>query len=251
MTTPATPVLSTDTAIITRLKADWTWLVSHLIILAFVALLVGGAVYEVDSIIARHDAVASSKASALYEKQFAQTQTLLQQLRTDQAASLARDAQYQAEIVQLSKSIQVRDANVKKQQQTDSTLDAVSAGARLAQQTNAQAGQVTVANDLVTIDLPLTRGIVADLDLLVATKADLQDTQTQLTAQTGLTTDAKAQLVDANKVIGAQKIELVDSANVCKAQIKVLKANQRKKLMKVGVVGFVAGFISGVTAHLW
>lgn len=250
-TPPPAPSAPTDTTIITTIKKDWSWLVSHLIILAFVALLVTGAVYGVDSIVASHDAARSQQFAQILATQAAQTQSLQAQLAADQAASAARDAAYQATIAQLSKSIQVRNANAQKQQQTDISLNAADAAARLAQQTNAKAGQITVANDLVTIDLPLTRGIVASLDSLSVAQADLADTQGQLTAQTGLTADAKMQLSDANKVITSQIAELADSRLACTAQIKTLKAQQRKKLIKVGVIAYVAGFVSGVTAHLW
>ena len=245
-----TPVPPTDTTIIATIKKDWSWLASHLIILAFVALLVGGAVYEVDSIIARHDAAASGKYGALLAQQTAQTQTLVQQLAADQAASAARDAQYQATIVQLSKSIQVRDASAKKQQQTDATLNAADAANRLAQQTAAKPGEITVANDSITLDLPLTRGIISRLDSLATLQADFADTQSQLTAQTGLTADANTTVADQNKIIVSQIAELADSHLACTAQVKALKAHYRKKLIKVGVISYVAGFVSGVVTIL-
>ena len=245
-TTPVTPAPTTDTTIVATIKKDWSWLVSHLIAIAFVALLVVGAVYGVDSIVAKHDAATSNKYTAILAQQTAQTQTLVQQLAADQAASAARDAQYVATISQLSKSMQVRDANAKKQQQTDATLNAADAANRLAQQTSAKPGEITVAGDNITLDLPLTRGIVAGLDDLVRAKADLQDTQGQLTAQTGLTADANTQLADADKVITSQIAQLADAHLACNAQIKSLKAHYRKKLIKVGMISYVAGFVSGI-----
>jgi hypothetical protein len=249
-TAPETATPAVNSAIAAKLKADWTWLVSHLVAIAFVALLVVGAVYGVDSIVAKHDAAANTKYAAILQQQTAQTQTLIQQLAADQAASAARDAQYTATIAQLSKSIQVRDANAQKQQQADTTLDATSAGARLAQQTNAKAGEITVANDSITLDLPLTRGIIGSLDSLAALQADFQDTKNQLTAQTGLTADANTKLADADKVIASQTLQLADSTKACQAQVKSLKAHYRKKLIKVGVISYVAGFVSGVIATL-
>src|SRR5271154_4197606 len=113
MTTTATPAPAptTDSTIITTIKKDWSWLISHLIVLAFVALLVTGAVYGVTSLIASHDAARSGQFAQILATQEAQTKTLQFQLQQDAAASEIRDAQYQATIVQLSKSIQVRNAN--------------------------------------------------------------------------------------------------------------------------------------------
>ena len=191
-----------------------------------------GAVYGVDSIVARHDAARSTQFAQILATQAEQTKTLQQQLAADEAATAVRDAQYQATIAQLSKSIQVRDANAQKQQQTDTTLDAVSAASRLAAQTGAQSGEISVAGDNVTLDLPITRRIVAAFDELSVAQADLQDTKNQLTAQAGLTLDANTKLADADKVITSQTAQLTDATKSCNAQIKTLKAKQRRIFSK-------------------
>jgi hypothetical protein len=249
-TAPSATPGATDSTIITTIKRDWSWLVSHLIVLAFVALLVVGAVYGVDSIVAKHEAAQEGKYAQILKQQETQTTLLQQQLAQDAAQAEIRDAQYQATIAQLSKSIQVRDTSAKKQQQTDSTLNAVSAAARLAQQTNAQAGEITVANDNITLDLPITKDVVTKLDALTQVQADLQDEQNEFAAQVGLTNDANTKLADADKVIASQTLQLTDSTKACQAQVKALKAHYRKKLIKVGVISYVAGFVSGVVATL-
>ena len=247
MTTTPTPA-PTDTTIVTKLKADWTWFASHLILLAVVGLLVAGAVYGVDSIVARHDAARSTQFAQILATQAEQTKTLQQQLAADEAATAVRDAQYQATIAQLSKSIQVRDANAQKQQQTDTTLDAVSAASRLAAQTGAQSGEISVAGDNVTLDLPITRRVVAAFDELSVAQADLQDTRGQLTAQTGLTVDANTKLADADKVIASQTAQIADGVKSCNAQIKTLKAKQRKNLFKAFFAGVAVGFFGAHAA---
>lgn len=244
-TTPAPP---TDTTIVATIQKDWSWLVSHLILLAVVGLLVAGAVYGVDSIVARHDAARSTQFAQILATQAAQTKTLQQQLAADEAATAVRDAQYQATIAQLSKSIQVRDANAQKQQQTDATLDSVSAASRLAAQTGAQPGEITVAGDNVTLDLPITRRVVAVFDELSVAQADLQDTQNQLTAQTGLTADANTKLVDADKVITSQTAQIADGVKSCNAQIKTLNAKHRRGIIKAFFAGVVVGFFGAHAA---
>jgi hypothetical protein len=243
-TTAAPPPAPTDTTIVATIQKDWSWLISHLILLAVVGLLVTGAVYGTESLIAKHDAARSTQFAQILATQAAETKTLQQQFAADELASAVRDAQYQQTIAQLSKSIQVRDANAQKQQQTDATLDAVSAASRLATQTGAKPGEVTVAEDNVILDLPITRNIVASLDSLATIEADLQDTKNELTAQTGLTADANTKLADADKVIASQTTQLADSTKACQAQISAVKAEARKSKFHWFIGGYIAGFVS-------
>lgn len=234
------------TPITTIIKRDYAWFTQHILLLAFIALLVGGAVYGVDSIIARHDAATSDKFAVLLQQQTAQTKVLQQQMAADQAANDLRDAAYQKTIASLSQSIVQRDANAKKQTAVDATLDANAAAARLVQQTNAATGEITVAGSLVTMDLPITRNVVADLDNLSRITGDLADTQGQLTAQSSLTADATQNLADAQKVIAAQNLQLADQTKSCTAQITTLKAAARKSKLRWFGAGYVAGFVSGL-----
>lgn len=245
-TTNETPVVQT-TPIQSVIKRDYAWFTQHILLLAFIALLVGGSVYGVNSIIARHDAANSTKFEQILATQVAETKSLQQQMAADQAANDVRDAAYQKTISTLSQSIVQRDANAKKQVAVDSTLDASAAAARLVQQTNAAPNEVTVAGSLVTMDLPITRDVVTALDNLVRVTGDLQDTQGQLTAQIGLTADANKNLTDAKSVISSQTIQIADQVKSCNAQIATVKAKARKSKFKWFIVGYVAGFVSGVT----
>src|ERR1700677_970042 len=159
-TAPATATTPATTTVVSKIEHDWTWIQQHLLALVLVALLIGGAVYGVEGIIARHDAANDSKYAALLATQTAQTKTLVQQLSDFEAQATVRDQQYQATIASLAQTINTRNANAKKQAQVDANLDVSAAAARLAQQTQAAAGEVTVSNNDVLVDLPITRRIV-------------------------------------------------------------------------------------------
>ncbi len=242
-TTVTTPITSV-------IKRDYAWFTQHILLLAFIALLIGGAVYGVDSIIARHDAATSQKFEQILQQQAAQTVTLQKQLDFDEAMNAQRDAQFQATIATLSQSIVQRDANAKKQASVDASLSAAAAAQRLVQQTNASPSQVTVAGNLVTMDLPLTRNVVSDLDSLVVARGDLADTQKQLVAQTDLTEDANQNFAAAKLVITSQSAQLVDETNSCKAQIKAINAKHRKNLFKVFFAGVIVGVIGAHAAGI-
>ena len=235
-TAPATTTTPATTTVVSKIEHDWTWIQQHLLALVLVALLIGGAVYGVEGIIARHDAANDSKYAALLATQTAQTKTLVQQLSDFEAQATVRDQQYQATIASLAQSINTRNANAKKQAQVDANLDVSAAAARLAQQTQAAAGEVTVSNNDVLVDLPITRRIVDNLDTLPVVQADLVDTQTQLNAQKALTADAQTDTTNAKAVINSQTVQLADQTKACNAQVKAVKAKNRRTIIKAVVI---------------
>ena len=248
-TTPATATApAATTTVVSKIEHDWTWIQQHLLALVLVAILIGGAVYGVEGIIARHDAANDSKYAALLATQTAQTKTLVQQLSDFETQATVRDEQYQATITSLAQTINTRNANAKKQAQVDANLDVNAAAARLATQTQASAGEVTVSNNDVVLDLPITRRIVDNLDTLPVVQADLVDTQTQLNAQKALTADAQTDATNAKAVISAQALQLTDQTKACNAEIKSIKAKNRRTNIKFFIAGVVSGIFLGHAA---
>lgn len=253
-TVTVAPLLAVGTSnanLVSTIKTDWTWFTQHLLLLIVLAAMLGGAVYGVDSLVARHDASTQSKYESILATQAAQTNVLIAQLKADEDASAQRDAAYQATIASLSKSIVARNAASKVQQTTDANLDISAAANRLQAQTNAQPGEITIVGPDANIDLPVTRTIVANLDALATAQGDLVDTQNSLDAQTGLTNDANKKLTDAESIIASQTTQAATATKVCDAQIKTLTANNRKRTIKTFFVGFGVGFVAGATAHIW
>ena len=239
-TTPVTP------APVVTSKTNWWAIIIPLLIIALFA---AGVVYEIDSLVSRLDAANASKYQSVLVTQAAETKTLQQQLAADSVANAVRDAGYQKTISQLSQSIAIRDANVKKQQAVDNTLDAATAAQRLALQTKAGLGEVNVSGNQVILDLPITRVVVSDLDSIPVLQSDLADTKSQLTAQVALTGDAKKEATDAESVVASQTVQLADSAKSCTAQVAALKATARKSKFRWFGAGFIVGFVSGVLTH--
>ena len=88
--------------------------------------------------------------------------------------------------------------------------------------------------------MPVARTVNSDLDKLSTTQLQLDETQKQLEAQTGLTTDALLDSINAKKVIDSQDSQLKAADKVCKDEIKVLKSKNRKTNLKYMLAG---GFI--------
>ena len=218
-----------------------------LLYLLIVAGLVYGGIVGFEDLVAKHDA---SVAAAQLKKEGVDTTTttaLLAQLQTQQSADEARDAQAQATILSLISKMKAGDAATKKQVQTDSTLDLQAAAARLSAQT--KSGDVGTQNGLVTMSLPLTRIVVADLDELPQAQADVTNLQGQLTAETTRATDVQSELDTAQQAIAADKAELIQTVKAdnaaCKVQVDAQVAKDRKRGIWVAIGSFVGGVILG------
>ena len=180
----------------TIINKDIAWIRGHIIIaLLTVALIAGsiiGGISLFENMVERHDA---RVAATQLQKESVDTATqaaFAQQLAQIQATNTVRDAQQTALIQTLVQQMTQQRAQTAKQIKTDATLDAQAAAARLVGQMKASPSDVTVSNDIVSMTLPLTRNVVAALDLLPQAENDAYNFQQQLAAQKILTSNAKA-----------------------------------------------------------
>ena len=244
-TGPAIP----STSPIVTIERDITWIRTHaLIAILAVALIAGsiiGGIGLFESLIEKHDARVAAAQQTKEGVDTATTAALMAQLAQDRVNDATRDAANQALITSLIAQMKQRDAETAKQVTTDATLDAKNAGARLAMQTKASPTDVMVVNDTVTMSLPLTRIVVADLDELPQAESDLVNVQGQLQAQQILTNDSKVELADANKIIAADKVELIATIKADNDACNVRVDKQAKKDLKRGFWASLGSFIGG------
>ena len=251
-TAPASPVIS-DATLKADVVKDLTWIQGHILVaLLAVSIITGGiigGVSLVENLIEKHDA----RTAAAQQKQegvdTATQQALLAQLQRDRAADAARDSTQTALIQSLAAQLTQQRTATAKQVQTDSTLDVQYAGTRLSEQTKAAPGDLTVTNNLITMSLPLTRVVIADLDQYQQSQNDVTNLQSQLGAAQILTSDAKTELADANKLVAADKLELVatvkadDAACVVSTNkaVDAQAAKDRKRGLWVAIGSAVLG----------
>lgn len=222
---------------------DWDWLKTHILLLAVTGIFVVGSVYGVESLIARHDAASAAKYSVLLATQIQQTQAVEKQLATDEAHWTQVEQTLLNQNAQLSKTIVTENKQVENQRKADATLNAQQAAERLTQQTKAASGEVVASGDNVVVDLPITRSIVSDLDLLVGTQDTLKATQTQLVNETTIADNAKSDAAAKNTLITNLKAQNDAQVKSCDARIALVKAQARKGKLKWFVSGVVVGFI--------
>lgn len=226
----------TDASITTKIKADYSWLTHHLLMLALVGILVIGSVYGVESLIAKHDTAKDAQWKSVVAADQAR-------LATDEANWQQQFQVLSAQNTQLLTAIQARDSALAVQQKKDATLSANDAAQRLAQQTKAAPGEVTAQGNNLLVDLPISRGIVTSLDELFTIRTDLADTKTQLANETTIAGNAQ-------KDLSEQKTANSDQVKACAAQVADIKAQARKSKTKIAaiftVVGIVAARLLGI-----
>ena len=232
------------------IATDFNYLKHHLILLALVVALAFGGIYGIESLIARHDAVNAQQQQAALAAQVALVQSLQQQISHDEQVYAAQNAALAQTISGLANAISTRDKQNDQQKQKDATLTAQEAAARLSEQTKAQPGEVTAVGTGGSIDLPISRQVVASLDQLTTVTADLADTKTSLANETTIAGNNAAETTGQKQLVGALQTQIVDADKACKAEVASVKADARKSKFKWFLGGFIAGVVTGHLFHL-
>jgi phage FluMu protein gp41 len=250
------PTASVPAPVLTPLaviEKDITWIRAHILVALFAVALIAGSIIGgislFESLIERHDARVAAAQQAKEGVDTAAQTALMTQLTQIQAQNAQRDAAQTALIQTLVQQMAQQHAVTAKQIQTDATLDAQAAAARLLTQTKASPSDVTVSNDIVSMSLPLTRTVIADLDLLPQAQSDVTNLQGQLSAQQILTSDAKAEAQNAQQVIAADKTELIATIKADNAACTVEVDKQAAKDRKRGFFASVGSFVVGVVVR--
>jgi hypothetical protein len=237
-TTPVTPAATSG------LSKDVQWIITHFVSLILIAALALAGIYGVESLVAKHDEATNNKWQQVLTQVSQDNSNLRQQLTQDEATWAQQNTQAQQTITQLAQSVSARNTQSAQQQKVDVSLDAQQAAARLAAQTSAASGEVTVnnQNNDVDIDLPIARRVVANLDLLPVVQANLADTQKQLTNETTIAQNNAADADKQKQLVTGLTTQLTDAKQACDTQIKAIKAEARK--------GKIKAFFGGVAAVL-
>ncbi len=225
----------------TFVKKELSWIAHHLILVGVLVAVLFAGVYGIETLIERHDEKKAQEANVALEVVVDQVKKLEEHQAQNDVVVAQREAVRDALIQSLVATISKRDAALDQQIKKNSTLTAQQAAARLSEQYKAQPGEITASGDTVIADLPLARSFVNTFDQLTACSANYLDTQKQLAAEQGRTTDLKTQVTDRDATILGKNDELVKQKGKYEADIKVLNDNARKSKLKWFVAGVVTG----------
>jgi hypothetical protein len=231
------------------IKSEWSWIKAHervlivLIVLLAVCFL-GNKWLNYDS--AKKDAQYTALAQKLdeqktvNEKQAQQTQAITAQYQEMVDALAKQNAA-------LAGAISQRDSALKQKQQEIASMTLPQVAREWEKALNAPQGVLSVSGVSVVVAEPEARQTVSQLAKTTTLEANLTD-QTQLTA------NAKAETAKANEVIGSQVIEIkglnaqiVLGEQTCKAEVAKVKADGRRSKRNF----FIAGFVAGIATRLF
>ena len=234
---------NTPQTITAKATADLAWLKTHIALLAIVIALVVGSVYGIDSMIAKHDAVAEARYSQILAQQTAQATALTDQLKTDEANWTQLSSQLNAQNQVQQQQIAARDKQISILLSKINTLQPPEIVADL--QPKLHAGTATVLPDGVKLDTEAARDVDKQITQGAVTAADLVSTKIELANETTLAVTANKNLSDAGAAVTALQKQNADQVQACAAEVKTIKAQARKSKIKFFLAGLVIGVIGG------
>lgn len=242
-----------ETTVKTDVAATKSWLLLHerLIITVLVLALVAGFGYKILSHEAEKDQAAASAAQQALSIQQDENKQLAAQVQASQQQTQALVAQLTAQNAQLQQGIQSRTVVLQTQQKAIQTLPVPDVVNRWTELTGTDASQMTVTPDGVSITPQAARDTVSQLEEVPVLKANLADTQTQVT---NLTTELTAS-TNLNGLLTTQvsglKVELADTKTADALTLKAAKADARKGKAKWFGIGYVAGWASAIAVKIF
>jgi len=256
-TTPTAPTTGSTPGLIR------TFLLDHekLIIVVIAAIVIFFGYVKITNIIADHDAANLKQAQVVAQQQADQNAALAKQAQAN-AQQIADDkAQLQVLTDRLTaQNQQLVNANtalataLTKQQKTDASLpvpDLVNRWAQLTPGSNFT-GAITSGNN-VSVTPSNALATVQQLEKVPVLTTQLANETTEKTNDDALIAQQNKNIFDLNtsvttlngQVVGLNKT-IVDNGVVCQEQIKVVKDAARKSKRHWFIVGYVAGFVSGI-----
>jgi hypothetical protein len=226
------------------LQRPETWIKQHerMIITVLVGLVLWFAIGKIDTLVANHDNANLQQAKVVAQAQIEKNAALAAQAAQQAAQFQALAEKVQAQNTALAQANVALVTALTKQQKTDATLPPTQLVARL--NTLVPEAGASVTPNGVTLPENGAVATVQELEKVPVLTTQLSDTQTELKNEQGLLMASTAQVATLNSEVASLKLEAVDQAKVCTAQIAVVKAEARRSKRRWFLGGFVAGWLS-------
>ena len=233
-----------DATVITKLKADLTWIQKHeRIIIALVGgLVLWFAIGKIDTLIANHDHANLQQAQVAAAVQEEKNQALAAQIAQQAAEYKALAEKVEAQNAALEQVNVNLATALTKQQKTDAALPPTELVARW--NTLVPAAGATVSPNGVFVGSQGAGTTVQQLEKVPVLAAQLDNEIAIESGTQKLLTSSEGRVVTLNDQVTDLKTQAVLNAKVCTDQIAVVKADARKSKRKWFIVGYIAGFLS-------
>jgi hypothetical protein len=202
------------------------------------------AIGKVDGIIAKHDGANLKQAQVVAAAQEDKNAAIAAQVASDNAAFTALQAKLQAQDAALVQANVALSTALTKQQKVDVTLPPTDLAARW--NVLVPNASVSISNGQATLPSAGAVATVQQLELVPAQQQELANDQTLIVNGNALAVAQTKQVNDLTAEVTGLKLQSVDDAKVCQAQIAVVKADARKSKRR----WFVAGFVAGIATRI-
>jgi len=230
--------LPTDSVI----AKDWTWIKTHLALLAVVVILAVGSVYFIEKVIADHDHQRAIELQTIAQQISAQNQTIQQQTKAEIDSLTQNNLALQQEIGALATAIATRDFQLQKTQQQVPTLTPDQLSAEW-QTRIKNAGKITPTTNGYTADQAAAVATVQALEsvpVLEQDKHDLQVSNADLSKQAA---NSESKYEQELKAHTSDTTACQADLKSAKAQLTDAKAQARKRNIIAAVLGIAGGII--------
>ena len=212
------------------------------------ALIVAGvlwfAIGKVDTLIQHHDDANLKQAQVIAAQDASKNAAIAAQVASDKAAFDALQTKLQAEDAALVQANVALATSLTKQQKTDATLPPTDLVARW----NSLVPQAAVSVTPNGVTLPNAGAVatVQQLEIIPAQQQEITNEQTLVANGNALAVSQAKQVADLTVQVTGLKLQSVDDAKVCQAQIAVVKADARTSKRR----WFIAGFVAGIATRI-
>lgn len=218
------------------------WFKHHLISFALVGVLVLGAVYGIESLVARHDHEADIRLQTIAEQMTKQNAIVQQQNQAQIQAISQQNVVLQQQLTALSSAIAARDAQLIKDRQEIKTLPPPALAAKWGAAANEPPPTIDTAGDFLA-PLPLAQKSVDALIQVPVLQQDAKDLQVSLDKETAVANNNDQKYQSEVKAHQSDTTTCTADKNALNAQITDIKAQARKDKTKWAVIGTIFGFL--------
>ena len=199
---------------------------------------------KVDTLIQHHDDANLKQAQVIAAQDASKNAAITAQVASDKAAFDALQTKLQAEDAALVQANVALATALTTQQKTDAILPPTDLVARWNSLVPQAAASVTPNG--VTLPSAGAVATVQQLELIPVQQQELTNEQTLVANGNALAAAQTKQVTDLTAQVTGLKLQSVDDAKVCQAQIAVVKADARKSKRR----WFVAGFAAGIATRI-
>jgi hypothetical protein len=202
------------------------------------------AIGRVDNILAKHDDSALKQAQIVATAQSDKNAAIAAQVASDNAAFTALQAKIQAQDAALVQANVALATALTKQQKVDAALPPSDLAARW--NTLVPNADVSITNGQATLPAAGAVATVQQLEIIPVQQEEITNEQTLVANGNALAVAQAKQVTDLTDQVTGLKLQSVDDAKVCQAQIAIVKADARKSKRR----WFIAGFAAGIATRI-